>query len=39
MANIILDVLPETVEIDGAEYRINSDFRISNCFFTLLVLK
>lgn len=36
MANIILDVLPETVEIDGAEYRINSDFRISILFELLM---
>ena len=36
MANIILDVLPETVEIDGAEYRINSDLRISILFELLM---
>lgn len=36
MANIILDVLPETVDIDGAEYRINSDFRISILFELLM---
>ena len=36
MANIILDVLPETVEIDGAEYRINSDFRMSILFELLM---
>lgn len=36
MANILLDVLPETVEIDGMEYLINSDFRIS-ILFELLV--
>lgn len=36
MANIILDVLPETVDIDGAEYRINTDFRISILFELLM---
>ena len=36
MANIILDVLPETVEIDGVEYQINSDFRISILFELLM---
>ncbi|MFR7668508.1 MAG: Gp15 family bacteriophage protein [Mediterraneibacter faecis] len=32
----IVDVLPETVEIDGAEYRINPDFRISILFELLM---
>lgn len=36
MANIILDILPETVDIDGIEYRINSDFRISILFELLM---
>lgn len=36
MANIILDILPETVNIDGIEYRINSDFRISILFELLM---
>ena len=36
MANILLDILPETVDIDGIEYRINSDFRISILFELLM---
>ena len=36
MTNILLDTLPETVEIDGAEYWINSDFRISILFELLM---
>ena len=36
MANILLDILPETVDIDGIEYQINSDFRISILFELLM---
>ena len=36
MTNILLDILPETVDIDGIEYRINSDFRISILFELLM---
>lgn len=34
--NMIVDLLPETVEIDGEEYRINTDFRISIMFELLM---
>ena len=30
--NILIDILPEKVEIEGIEYNINSDFRISMLF-------
>jgi len=34
--NILIDVVPETVEIDGIEYGINTDFRISIMFELLM---
>lgn len=34
--NILIDLLPETVEIDGREYEINSDFRTSILFEMLM---
>ncbi len=34
--NILIDVVPETVEIDGIEYDINTDFRISIMFELLM---
>lgn len=34
--NILIDELPESVEIDGIEYKINSDFRISIMFELLM---
>lgn len=30
--NMLIDILPQTVEIDGQEYEVNSDFRISILF-------
>lgn len=35
-ANIILDWLPNTVEIGGKEYQIRSDFRTSILFETMM---
>lgn len=35
-ANLILDRLPETVEVDGKEYRIYSDFRTSVLFESMM---
>ena len=34
--NILIDVLPEYVEIDGIEYKINTDFRIGIMFELLI---
>lgn len=34
--NILIDVVPDTVEIDGVEYDINTDFRISIMFELLM---
>ncbi|MBY2284531.1 bacteriophage Gp15 family protein, partial [Clostridioides difficile] len=34
--NMLIDVLPESVEIDGEEYKINTDFRISILFEMLI---
>lgn len=34
--NILIDLLPSTVEIDGTEYEINTDFRISVLFSLLM---
>lgn len=34
--NILIDELPESVEIDGIEYKINSDFRIGIMFELLM---
>lgn len=34
--NIILDKLPEVIEIDGKQYDINSDFRVIILFYELL---
>lgn len=34
--NMLVDLLPETVEIDGEEYDINTDFRISIMFELLM---
>lgn len=34
--NILIDLLPEHVEIDGIEYKINTDFRISIMFELLM---
>ena len=34
--NILIDVLPEHVEIDGIEYKINTDFRIGIMFELLI---
>ena len=34
--NLLIDKLPETVEIDGLQYPINTDFRISILFEQLL---
>lgn len=34
--NILIDILPETVEIDGEEYSINIDFRISILYELLM---
>ncbi|MDD7793697.1 bacteriophage Gp15 family protein [Clostridium sp. 'White wine YQ'] len=34
--NIIIDLLPKTVEIDGIEYEINSNFRVSMLFELLM---
>ena len=36
MANILIDLLPSTVEINGEEYEINSDFRTSLLFSQLV---
>lgn len=34
--NMLVDILPENVEIDGKEYKINTDFRISILFEMLI---
>ena len=34
--NILIDELPESVEIEGVEYEINTDFRISILFELLM---
>ncbi|HBH3265144.1 TPA: bacteriophage Gp15 family protein [Clostridioides difficile] len=34
--NMLVDILPESVEIDGKEYKINTDFRISILFEMLI---
>lgn len=34
--NMLIDVLPESVKIDGEEYKINTDFRISILFEMLI---
>lgn len=34
--NILIDLLPSSVEIDGTEYEINTDFRISVLFSLLM---
>ncbi len=34
--NILIDVVPDTVEIDGIEYEINTDFRIGIMFELLM---
>ncbi|MDW0092794.1 bacteriophage Gp15 family protein [Clostridioides difficile] len=34
--NMLVDILPESVEIDGKEYKINTDFRISILFEILI---
>lgn len=34
--NMLVDLLPESVEIDGEEYQINTDFRISIMFELLM---
>lgn len=34
--NMLVDVLPDSVEIDGTDYRINTDFRISILFELLM---
>lgn len=36
MKNILVDLLPETVEVDGSEYAINTDFRIGILFEELM---
>src|SRR5699024_3158986 len=34
--NILIDVLPDTVDIEGMKYKINTDFRISMMFELLM---
>jgi len=34
--NILIDILPEKVKIDGNDYKVNSDFRTSIIFETLM---
>ena len=36
MSNILIDLLPSTVKIDGTEYNINSNFRTSVLFSLLM---
>ena len=36
MSNILIDLLPSTVKIEGTEYKINSNFRTSVLFSLLM---